>query len=63
MYAIGLVFPLGDFAYVLVIGLGGTTFYVLTNYLLKMPAQDIILQILKEQYLKENHLNKSLNHG
>lgn len=63
MYATGLVLPFGDFAYILVIGLGGATFYVLTNYLLKMPAQELMLQIIKEQYLKENHLNKSPNHG
>jgi len=63
MYATGLVLPFGDFAYILFIGLGGATFYVLTNYLLKMPAQDLMLQIIKEQYLKENHLNKSINHG
>jgi hypothetical protein len=63
MYAAGLVFPLGDFAYIMVIGLAGATFYVLSNYLLKMPAQLLILEIIKEQYLKENHLNKDLNHG
>ncbi len=63
MHATGLVLPFGDFAYILVIGLGGATFYVLINYLLKMPAQELILQIIKEQYLKENHLNKSPNHG
>lgn len=63
MHATGLVLPFGDFAYILVIGLGGATFYVLINYLLKMPAQELMLQIIKEQYLKENHLNKSPNHG
>lgn len=63
MYITGLVLPLGEFAHVFVIGLLGGTFYVLTNYLLKMPAQEIMLQIIKEQYLKENRLNKSLNHG
>lgn len=63
MYAIGLVLPFGEFGYVLVIGLAGATFYVLTNYLLKMPAQVLILQILKEHYLEKRHLKRSLNHG
>lgn len=63
MYTVGLVLSLGEFAHVFVIGLAGVTFYVLTNYVLKIPAQVLMLQIIKEQYLKENHLNKSLNHG
>jgi O-antigen/teichoic acid export membrane protein len=63
MYATGLVLPLGEFGYVLVIGLAGATFYVLTNYLLKTPAQLLMLQIVKEQYLKKRYLNGSLNHG
>lgn len=63
MYAAGLVLPLGEFGYVLVIGLAGATFYVLTNYLLKTPAQLLMLQIVKEQYLKKRHLKGSLNHG
>jgi O-antigen/teichoic acid export membrane protein len=58
MYAAGLVLSLGEFAYILVIGLVGATFYVLTNHLLKMPAQLLMLQIIKEQYLK-----KSPKHG
>jgi len=58
MYAIGLVLPLGEFAYVLVIGVAGATFYVLTNHLLKMPAQLLMLEIVKEQYFKRNQ-----NHG
>jgi len=63
MYATGLVLPLGEFGYVLVVGLAGATFYVLTNYLLKTPAQLLMLQIVKEQYLKKRYLNGSLNHG
>ena len=63
MYAVGLVLQLGGFAYFLVIGLAGAIFYVLTNYLLKTPAQMLVLQIVKEQYLKKEYLNKSLNHG
>lgn len=63
MYASGLVLRLEGFAYFLVIGLAGATFYVLTNYFLKMPAQILVLQIVKEQYLKIEYLNKSLNHG
>ncbi|WP_440953188.1 lipopolysaccharide biosynthesis protein [Methanococcoides sp. FTZ1] len=54
MYFIGLLLPLGDFAYLLVIGLLGTLFYVLTNHLLKMPAQLLMLQLIKEQYLKKS---------
>jgi len=56
MYSIGLVLPLGNFAYILVIGLTGATFYVLTNHLLKMPAHLLLLQIIKEQYLKKSEL-------
>ena len=52
MYTTGLVLQLGEFAYIPVIGLAGASFYVLTNYLLKTPAQLLILQIVKEQYLK-----------
>ncbi|AKB23275.1 lipopolysaccharide biosynthesis protein [Methanosarcina sp. WH1] len=52
MYTIGLILSVGEFVYVLVIGLAGATFYVLTNHLLKMPGQLLILQIIKEQYLK-----------
>ncbi len=58
MYSVGLALPLGKFAYILVIGLGGAAFYVLANRLLKMPAQLIMFQIIKEQYLK-----KGQNHG
>lgn len=54
MYSIGLVLPLGNFAYILVIGLGGATFYLLTSHLLKIPAQLLVLQIIKEQYLNKN---------
>ncbi|MDR6223035.1 lipopolysaccharide biosynthesis protein [Methanococcoides alaskense] len=58
MYVTGSVLPIGNFAYLLVIGLAGTVFYVLINHLLKMPAQLLMLQIIKEQYLKTGH-----NHG
>lgn len=63
MYIADLVLPLGEFAHVFMIGLLGCTFYVLANCLLKMPAQILMLQIIKDQYLKENHLNESLSHG
>ncbi|MGE5474324.1 MAG: lipopolysaccharide biosynthesis protein [Ignavibacteriales bacterium] len=53
MYTVGLFLPLGEFAYVLVIGLGGAAVYVLTNYLFKIPAQLLVLEIIKEQYLIE----------
>ncbi|RXA21994.1 lipopolysaccharide biosynthesis protein [Methanosarcina sp. MSH10X1] len=52
MYTVGLFLPLSEFTFILVIGLVGATFYILANYLLKMPAQLLILQILKEKYLK-----------
>jgi len=54
MYATGLVLPLGEFGYVLVVGLGGAMFYILTNHLLQIPAHLLILQMIKEQYLKRN---------
>jgi O-antigen/teichoic acid export membrane protein len=54
MYAVGLVLQLGGFAYFLVIGLAGAIFYVLINHLLKTPAQLLVLQIVKERYLKKN---------
>lgn len=60
MYSIGLVLPLGNFAYILVIGLTGTAFYILVNHLLKIPAQLLILQIIKEQCLKKSQ-NYELN--
>jgi len=63
MYATGSFLRSEDFEYVLVTGLAGATFYILTNYLLKMPAQLLVLQIIKEQYLKTRHLTRSLNHG
>ncbi|AKB33079.1 Lipopolysaccharide biosynthesis protein WzxC [Methanosarcina siciliae HI350] len=54
MYAAGLVLSLGEFAYILVIGFAGAIFYLLTNHLLKMPAQLLMLQIIEEQYLKKS---------
>lgn len=53
MYFAGLALPIGEFASVFVIGLLGGIFYVLTSYLLKMPAQILMLQILKDQHLKK----------
>ncbi|KKG09286.1 lipopolysaccharide biosynthesis protein [Methanosarcina sp. 2.H.A.1B.4] len=53
MHYVGLVLPLGGFVYLLMIGLSGGVFYVLTNYLLKMQAQALLLQIIKEQYIKK----------
>lgn len=58
MYVAGLFIPHNEFAYILMIGLVGAIFYFLTNHLLKMPAQLLLLQILKEQYLQ-----KSQKHG
>ncbi|KKG83655.1 lipopolysaccharide biosynthesis protein [Methanosarcina mazei] len=52
MYTAGLFLSLGEFVYILVIGLGGALFYILSNYLLKMPAQLLILQIIKERCSK-----------
>lgn len=52
MYTVGLFLPVGEFAYIFIIGLGGILFYILTNYLFKIPAQLLILQIIKERYLK-----------
>jgi hypothetical protein len=63
MYVAGLVLQLGEFGYILVTGLAGAAFYVLTNYLVKTPSQLLMLQIVKEQYLKKRHLGKGLNHG
>jgi O-antigen/teichoic acid export membrane protein len=57
MYAVGLFLPLGELTYVLVIGLVGATFYILANYLFKVPAQMLILQIIKEKYLKEGQIH------
>lgn len=61
MYVICLVLPFGGFGYILVIGLAGTAFYALTNYLLKMPAQSLILQIIKERYLKNGNYSSILS--
>lgn len=60
MYSIGLFLPPGDYlAYIFVTGLAGIAFYALTNYLLKMPAQLLILRTTKEQYLKSKPMNQT----
>lgn len=52
MYFTGLLLPIRDFVYLLVVGLLGVLFYVLMNHLLKMPAQLLLLQIIKDQLQK-----------
>jgi len=55
MYVLGLVMPLDRFVYLLVVVLSGFTFYVIINYLLKIPAQLMLLQIINEKYVKSNN--------
>lgn len=54
MYALGLFLSIDGLMYFLTISISGATFYVSTNYLLKMPAQALMLEIVKKQYLKSN---------
>ena len=57
MYVTGLILPFDGFVFLLVVGLLGTAFYILINHLLKIQAQSLLLQIIKEQNIKriKNH--------
>ena len=55
IYMLGLVMPLDRFVFLLLGGLSGLMFYVILNYLLKIPAQLMMLQIINEKYVKSNN--------
>jgi O-antigen/teichoic acid export membrane protein len=54
MYAQGLIMPFNGFVYILVVGFSGILFYMILNYLLKIPGQLMLHQIIKEKYPVEN---------
>lgn len=52
MYVVGLFLPFDGLVFLLAVGLLGTAFYIVINHLLKMQAQILLLEIIKNKNLK-----------